>query len=121
MKIPSHGVKVTIIDYTLSRMVFDGVCFYNDLSNDDELFSAGGDYQFDIYRFMKSRLKNHWERYEPYTNILWLHYTLDKMINGARYRCPKNKKHRAAIQEMMQLRDELLDYKSSSEYVKFLN
>lgn len=55
--IPTHGVKVTIIDYTLSRMIYDGCCLYNDLSNDDELFSANGDYQFDIYRFMKTRLK----------------------------------------------------------------
>jgi len=57
IKIPTHGVKVTIIDYTLSRMIFDGCCLYNDLSNDNELFAASGDYQFDIYRFMKDRLE----------------------------------------------------------------
>lgn len=120
IKIPTHGVKATIIDYTLSRMVFEGCCLYNDLSNDDELFSASGDYQFDIYRFMKNHLVNQWDRYEPYTNILWLHYTIDKMINGARYRNNKNKKHRSAIQDMMQLRDELLDYKNSCDYIKCL-
>lgn len=57
IKIPTHGVKATIIDYTLSRMVFEGCCFYNDLSHDEELFSASGDYQFDIYRSMKNRLE----------------------------------------------------------------
>jgi len=61
---------------------------------------------------------NSWESYEPYTNILWLHYTIDKMINGARYRNTKSKKHRTAIHDMMQLRDELLDFKSASDYVK---
>lgn len=120
IKIPSHGVKVTIIDYTLSRMVFDGCPFYNDLADDDELFSATGDYQYDIYRLMKQRLLNQWNCFEPYTNILWLHYTIDKMISGARYRCSKTKKHRSAIHDMMQLRDELLDYKSASDYVECL-
>lgn len=120
IEIPTHGVKVTIIDYTLSRMVFEDCHFYNDLAHDEELFTATGDYQFDIYRFMKTRLENNWDRYEPYTNVLWLHYTIDKMINGARYRSHKNKKHRTAIHDMMQLRDELLDYKSSSEYIKGL-
>lgn len=56
IKIETHGVKVSIIDYTLSRMVFEGCCFYNDLANDEELFSAVGDYQFDIYRFMKQHI-----------------------------------------------------------------
>lgn len=54
--VPTHGVKASIIDYTLSRMVSEGCCFYNDLAQDEDLFSACGDYQFDIYRFMKSHL-----------------------------------------------------------------
>lgn len=116
--VPTHGVKATIIDFTLSRMVANGVRLYNDLAHDDELFSASGDYQFDIYRFMKSRLDNCWERFEPYTNLLWLHYLVDKMINGARYKSSKSKKHRAAVDQLMQLRDELLDYKSAADYVE---
>lgn len=63
---------------------------------------------------------NNWERHEPYTNVLWLHYIIDKMINGARYRNSKTKKHRATIQEMMQLRDSILDYKNCSEVIKLL-
>lgn len=69
---------------------------------------------------IESRFRNKWESFEPYTNILWLHYTIDKMISGARYRCSKSKKHRSAIQDMMRLRDELLDYKSASDYVECL-
>lgn len=63
---------------------------------------------------------NQFERSEPYTNLLWLHYVIDKMINGVRYNNTKTKKHRAAIHDMMQLRDELLDYNSASDYVKCL-
>lgn len=57
LTIPTKGVKTTIIDYTLSRMMFKDYCFYNDLSTDEELFTATGDYQFDIYRMMREILK----------------------------------------------------------------
>lgn len=113
--VPTYGVRVSIIDYTLSRMVFEQCVLFNDLSTDDELFTAGGDYQFDIYRLMKQRLSNDWTAYEPYTNVLWLHYTVDKMINGARYKSSKSKKHRSAIHEMMTIRDNLLDNQSAYE------
>lgn len=57
LKIPSHGVKATIIDYTLSRAVCNNLNTFNDLSKDDDLFSAIGDYQFEIYRLMREKLK----------------------------------------------------------------
>lgn len=121
IKIPTHGIKTTIIDFTLSRMVYDGCCFFDDLANDPDLFVATGDYQFDIYRFMRDKVENQFERFEPYTNIMWLHYVIDKMIDGVRYINTKSKKHRAAINDLMQLRDEMLDYKSASDYVKCLS
>jgi serine/threonine-protein kinase haspin len=57
IKVPTHGVKATIIDYTLSRMVYDGAVLFTNLANDEELFNADGDYQFDIYRLMRDRVK----------------------------------------------------------------
>lgn len=57
IQIPTHGVKATIIDYTLSRMVYDDAVLYNNLADDEDLFSAVGDYQFDIYRLMRDRLE----------------------------------------------------------------
>lgn len=57
IKVPTHGIKATIIDFTLSRMLYDGCVLYNDLANDEELFEATGDYQFDIYRLMKARVR----------------------------------------------------------------
>ncbi|XP_070855208.1 serine/threonine-protein kinase haspin homolog isoform X5 [Drosophila suzukii] len=56
--VDSKGVNITIIDYTLSRITIDECCYFNDLSNDEELFQASGDYQFDIYRMMRNELKN---------------------------------------------------------------
>ena len=56
VKLLTHGVKVTIIDYSLSRMMYDGAVLYNNLARDEELFNSTGDYQFDIYRLMRDRL-----------------------------------------------------------------
>jgi serine/threonine-protein kinase haspin len=121
IKIPTHGVKATIIDYTLSRVVYDGAVLYDNLAKDEELFSAHGDYQFDIYRLMRERLDNDFKRYDPYTNLLWCHYLIDKLIDGARYRFKKNDKHKSAIHKMMILRDVLLsDYQSASDFVRSL-
>lgn len=55
-KILTKGVKVSIIDFTLSRIIHEGVCIFNDLSVDPELFASHGDYQFDIYRMMQNEL-----------------------------------------------------------------
>lgn len=118
ISIPSNGVKATIIDYTLSRLVFNKCCLYQDLATDPELFEANGDYQFDIYRLMKTQTCNQWEVYEPYTNVLWLHYTINKLIDGVHYGTRKTRKHRDILEEIYVLRDELLSYKSAEGYVE---
>lgn len=51
----TRGVEVAIIDFTLSRIEYNGVVMFNDLSIDEELFNGDGDYQFDIYRLMKEK------------------------------------------------------------------
>lgn len=117
--VPTEGVQVTIIDYTLSRMLYKrNYLQFNDLAHDEDLFSATGDYQYEIYRLMRKRLGNVWSSFEPYTNVLWLHYMIDKLINGARYRLKQSKKHKAAIKQLMTLRDEVCDYKSAAELAK---
>jgi serine/threonine-protein kinase haspin len=57
VKLLAHGVKVTIIDYSLSRMVYDGAILFDNLARDEELFQSTGDYQFDIYRLMRARVE----------------------------------------------------------------
>lgn len=118
--VPTFGIKACIIDYTLSRMFCDKEdrVLYNDLSQDDDLFTSEGDYQYQIYPLMKLKLANEWENFEPYTNILWLHYVVDKMIDGVHYKKTKNQAHRSAIHEMMQLRDEMLENKSAAAYAE---
>lgn len=117
-EVRTHGIKATIIDYTLSRIVYKNCCLFQDLATDPELFEASGDYQYEIYRLMQVETKNYWEVFEPYTNILWLHYTIDKMISGVNYIANKRAvKHRQYINKMIELRDELLDYRSAKDYM----
>lgn len=115
--IDTNGVRAVIIDFTLSRILVDNHCHHNDLSQDEELFSASGDYQFDIYRLMRTRLMNNWQKHEPYTNILWLHYVLDKMINGVNYKNTKAKKHRENLDRLKDLRNNILDFASAADFV----
>ncbi|RZB40203.1 uncharacterized protein BDFB_009022, partial [Asbolus verrucosus] len=111
--VDTHGVEVTIIDFTLSRIEFDGVVIFNDLSLDNELFVAKGDYQFEIYRLMQQSNRNEWQHFEPYSNILWLHYILDKAVSSAlRYKNSRTKIHREYLGKLKKLEEQILSFPS---------
>lgn len=51
--VETHGVRATIIDFSLSRLTLPDDCdIFNNLSEDPDLFASDGDYQFDIYRYV---------------------------------------------------------------------
>lgn len=118
IEVRTHGVKATIIDYTLSRIVYKNCCLFQDLAADPELFEATGDYQYEIYRLMRAQTNNYWEVFVPYTNILWLHYTIDKMIGGVNYTAKRGVKHRQFIDKMIELRDEIQEYRSAADLIE---
>lgn len=135
-------MEACIIDFTLSRITNDGVVVYNDLSQDEELFTAEGDYQFEIYRMMQQKngyvkcfyislrtvykfsyfycFRNEWQHFEPYTNVLWLDYVLDKMISGVHYSYPKSKIHRSYMQKLREIQKTILDFNSVKSLVTSL-
>lgn len=125
--VPRRGVAATIIDYSLSRVslplgvtgvgVSESAALYNDLAEDDTLFDAVGDYQFEVYRLMRQRLGNIWKNFDPYTNILWLHYTVDKMITALRYTRANTKVHKQYISKLKDIKNRILDYGSAAQYV----
>ncbi|XP_024875583.1 uncharacterized protein LOC112456988 isoform X1 [Temnothorax curvispinosus] len=117
VKFPSKGVKVSIIDFTLSRMLYQGCCIYNDLALDPALFTAHGEYQFEIYRLMRDKIQNNWRKFEPYTNVLWLHYILDKMITVVRYKRKNLKVHKHTVIKLKNFKDTILNYDSAYDFV----
>jgi serine/threonine-protein kinase haspin len=83
--IRSHGVRATIVDFTLSRITQrDSHCLsHQDLNNMPWLFKGKGDIQFDVYRNMRNATKSQWQKFTPYTNVLWINYlTIKTKIKG---------------------------------------
>ncbi|XP_076055963.1 haspin isoform X2 [Oratosquilla oratoria] len=116
-KLKTQGVKATVIDFTLSRLQAPDCVVFNNLSQDPELFESEGDYQFEVYRLMKKATKNDWEKFNPYTNVLWLHYILDKMETECYYKNVKTKVHQTNLKEIRQLKSSMLDYRSATDFV----
>ncbi|KAF8351644.1 hypothetical protein F5887DRAFT_1269216 [Amanita rubescens] len=49
---------------------------------EEEVFMGEGDYQFDIYRIMRDHVGSRWERFNPLTNVMWLHYIALKLLHS---------------------------------------
>ncbi|KAF9226674.1 hypothetical protein BS17DRAFT_794142 [Gyrodon lividus] len=94
------GVKATIIDLGLSRM--DATCAQGSKTYwtpfDDEVFEGEGDYQYDVYRMMRDLNGGVWERYQPFTNVMWLHYLATKLLQSKRLK-PPGSRRKTAIEE----------------------
>ncbi|KAF9155645.1 hypothetical protein BG015_009090 [Linnemannia schmuckeri] len=88
--IPTFGIVVQMIDFTLARVQGDkGNLIYMDLEKDEDLFKGQGDYQFDIYRKMRRQIGKDWTVSCPKTNLFWLHYIADKLLNEKDLKEPK--------------------------------
>lgn len=85
--IPSDtNIKVTLIDYTLSRATLqNGLVICNSMT-DQAIFSGEDDLQFDVYRWMREEMpgqdfrSKEWEAFVPMTNVLWLYHLLEKLM-----------------------------------------
>uniref|UniRef100_A0A8C6JZY3 Serine/threonine-protein kinase haspin n=1 Tax=Melopsittacus undulatus TaxID=13146 RepID=A0A8C6JZY3_MELUD len=117
--IPTAGIHVNIIDYTLSRLKKDGLIVFCDLSTDEELFQGTGDYQFDIYRQMKVENSNSWSDYHPHSNVLWLHYLSDKLLKDVSYKKKENTSALKKIkQQLKKFHREVLNFESANEVLQ---
>ena len=67
---------------------------------------------------MKKHTGDEWREFHPRTNVMWLHYLLDKLTTEVYYKNKKSKTHRSALVKMRQMRDAFLDtFNSAYEYV----
>ncbi|EFO87073.1 hypothetical protein CRE_29276 [Caenorhabditis remanei] len=82
-KIPlkAHGVKVNIIDFTLSRISKGPTTVFLDLENDPGVFEGTGDPQFDVYRQMRANCNGNWIKFENRTNLMWIEYIAHCLID----------------------------------------
>ncbi|KAI9201927.1 uncharacterized protein BJ171DRAFT_515961 [Polychytrium aggregatum] len=78
LTVPTRGLKIHIIDYTLSRIEIDNELFFVELE-DEDFFTGTGDYQFEIYRMMRELTQGNWARRTPKTNVMWIHYLFEKL------------------------------------------
>lgn len=144
--VPTFGKRCCIIDFTFSRLAIGGddklvavaadnaaSIFYRPY--DDEAFFEGeGDYQFDIYRDMRDVMREgvettqtasdaiDWSGFRPKTNVLWLHYLVDKLLDGVAYKKkPKGTRGRVSTSSskklLVDLRKRLLSYDSARHFV----
>lgn len=83
VEFPTEGIEVTVIDFTLSRLVTeDGTVAFCDLEADPELFKGPrGNCQADTYRRMRKALGGKWATHNPETNCMWMHYLTDCLLN----------------------------------------
>lgn len=81
----TYGVKASIIDFTLSRLEVRGKVYYLDLETDPDLFKGEGDLQFECYRKQRKKVKKNWFKYDPKTNVYWIHFLVSKLLNEKEY------------------------------------
>ena len=108
------SVRVTIIDYTLSRAkMADEKVLFNDISTDPQLFEGEGELQYEVYRQMRNVIKDKgdaWDAFRPRTNVLWLSHLLVMLLEKS----PKMSKDRNE-KELWDRLDRLKDDLSLSE------
>ncbi|KAJ1917061.1 hypothetical protein IWQ60_007903 [Tieghemiomyces parasiticus] len=78
--VPTHGLRVTVIDYTLSRVRTPAghTLFVN--ITDEDIFTGQGDRQYDVYREMRQANASNWQAFQPQSNVRWFVYLVDKLL-----------------------------------------
>ncbi|GIY73317.1 hypothetical protein CDAR_530941 [Caerostris darwini] len=118
--IPSNGIVVTIIDFTLSRILDNGCIFYNDLAADESLFNQNGDAQFEVYRATRNHLNNEWHNCLLYSNVLWLIFLCVK-FQEHEYSRSSSKKHLESLKNIELFKQNLQLCKSAFDALMACN
>ncbi len=60
--------------------------------------------------------RNEWETFNPRTNIMWLHYLVDKLLNQKKYK-RNGRDDREAMRYLRQFHKEVLSYDSATHLI----
>ncbi|KAI3806484.1 hypothetical protein L1987_22391 [Smallanthus sonchifolius] len=113
MIVKTYRLVASIIDFTLSRINTGERVLFLDLSLDPGLFEGPkGDKQSETYRKMKQVTKDCWEGSFPKTNVLWLQYLVDILLQKKDYDHTSRDKR-----ELRSFKKHLNMYKSAKESV----
>lgn len=106
LKADKSRLRTTIIDYTLSRARLTSSTIATcDLYSQKSLFrgDADEDYQFEVYRLMRSHVRNttheddvEKKHFYPGTNLIWCHYLIRKLLEEKGLKDPTLPAHAAA-------------------------
>ena len=64
-----------------------------------------------------SNFRNSWEKFDPHSNVLWLHYLADKLVYSTTYSSSNARKDRDVLRQFRQFMSQMLKNKSSTEMV----
>ena len=70
-----------------------------------------------FFRMMREHTNDEWELFHPKTNVMWLHYLLDKLTKEVSYKNKKSKMHQNAIKKMRQVMNGILNFNSAYDYI----
>ncbi|EGF82180.1 hypothetical protein BATDEDRAFT_87100 [Batrachochytrium dendrobatidis JAM81] len=130
ISVPTAGIKITIIDFALSRLEYGSELMFMDLERDPEYFTGpgpkekDGDLQFDIYRLMREAVEKNWKQRCSKTNIFWIHYLCDKLKCVALPRSATQKKLDRLGKQVLKYNsvlDMILSEMTDTKSILFLN
>lgn len=117
IKIATEGIFISIIDYSLSRFKMpDGQITFRDLSSELWLFEGinTDNRQYSIYREMREILHDDWRCYRPKTNVLWLKFVAETLLD----RLTESRRKGASFDYLMQMIDLTKECPSVSDLKK---
>ena len=66
---------------------------------------------------MRDKIGDSWNEFHPKTNVFWLHYLIDKLINEVPYKSKKATNHKKAMAKLRKMEKEILSFSSAEEIV----
>jgi len=112
-----EGLRLSIIDYSLSRMKSAGSVTFLDLNAIEWLFEgdSNSDPQYQVYKDMKYNMNNQsWDKFNPQSNILWIQFVLDRLLSGIKRPSPLAKDFGLYMQ-LSELKERLQIYQSVND------
>ncbi|XP_055349703.1 uncharacterized protein LOC129596455 [Paramacrobiotus metropolitanus] len=104
-RIPTDGVQVRVIDWTISRLNDGEKIFFKDLSTDPAIFEGEeGHAQSEVYRKMRTATGEDWMGFHPSTNKIWLEYIHQVLVvlsDGEKVSAAKEQPDRTAQKQLI--------------------